>query len=415
MLLQTLLNDCYKFPGFRYGKIIFNKKAKKITVWIKHKKRSKGKCSECLTTSPRNNYQKVRYFKFISFWGYTIRFAYKPRRIICKKHGVITEYMPWSNGKSPITRAFSLVIANLAKKLSWKETAEFYNISWHYVFTSVKDVVDYGLNNRCLDNIKAIGIDEVKFKYGYKFATLVYEISEGSKRLLWIGEDRTTKTLLRFFRMLGKERYKGISVACSDMWKPYLKVIKKKIPHAIQILDRFHIVKKFNEAIDETRRQEVKELAVNGQAELLKNTRWSLLKKPENLTPTQTQKISTLVYMNLKSFKVRLLRESFQRFWSYSSKAWARKFMYDWCFIAMRSKIEPIKKVAKMLRRHEKNILNWFDVTPRMSNGVVEGFNTKVKLVMRKAYGFKTFGAFEIALYHSMGNLPEPKLSHQFY
>lgn len=415
MLLQTLLNDCYKFPGFKYGKIHFNKTAKVLTVLIHHKKRSKGKCPECMKPCSRNNYQKIRYFSFISFWGYKIRFAYKPRRINCKKHNIIVEYMPWANGKSPITKAFSLVIANLAKKLSWKETAEFYKTSWHHVFTSVKYVVDYGLKNRCLDNIKAIGIDEVKFKFGYTFVTLVYEISEGSKRLLWIGEDRTTKTLLRFFRMLGKERYRGISVACSDMWKPYLKVIKKKIPQAIQILDRFHIVKKFNEAIDETRRQEVKELAESGQADLLKNTRWSLLKKEENLTDIQAQKLSTLVALNLKSFKVRLLRDAFQRFWSYSSKGWAKKFLHGWCFKAMRSKIEPIKKVAKMLRRHEENILNWFDVTPRISNGVVEGFNTKVKLVMRKAYGFKTFGAFEIALYHSMGNLPGPKLSHQFH
>lgn len=415
MLLQTLLNDCHKFSGFKYGNIIFDKSNKKLTVWMNHKKRSKGKCPECKKPCPRYNYQIVRYFKFISFWGYTIRLAYKPRRINCKKHGIVTEHMPWANGKSPITKAFSLVISNLAKKLSWKETAEFYKISWHHVFISVKYVVDYGLKNRCLDKIKAIGIDEVKFKYGYKFATLVYEITEGSKRLLWIGEDRKAKTLLKFFRMLGKERYKSISVACSDMWKPYLKVIKKKIPQALQILDRFHIIKKFNEAIDTVRKQEAIVLAKQGHADVLKNARWSLLKNTENLTTNQAQKLSELVSQNLKSFKAKLLKDSFQKFWSYLSKSWAKKLLRDWCFKAMRSKIEPIKKVAKMLRRHEENILNWFDTNPRISNGVVEGFNNKVKLVMRKAYGFKTFNAFEIALYHSMGNMPEPILSHQFY
>lgn len=415
MLLQTLLNDCHHFPGFKYGKIIFDKTNKKLTVWLNHKKRSKGKCPECQEFCPRHNYQKVRYFTFISFWGYTIKIAYKPRRVICKQHGIITEYMPWANGKSPITKAFSLVISNLAKKLSWKETAEFYKTSWHHVFTSVKYVVAYGLKNRCLNNIKAIGIDEVKFKYGYKFATLVYEITEGSKRLLWIGLDRKAKTLIRFFRMLGKERSKSIVVACSDMWKPYLKVIKKKIPHAIQILDRFHIMKKFNEAIDAVRKEEFKTLNKPEQDNILTNSRWALLKNNENLTDKQAEKLSELVKQNLKSFKARLLRESFQKFWSYCSKLWAKKFLKQWCFIAMRSKIEPIKKVAKMLRRHKDNILNWFDINPRISNGVVEGFNNKVKLVMRKAYGFKTFPAFEIALYHSMGNLPEPKLSHQFY
>ena len=199
------------------------------------------------------------------------------------------------------------------------------------------------------------------------------------------------------------------------MWKPFLKVIEKKIPHAIQILDRFHIMRKFNEAIDEVRRQESKKLEGKPRGEALKNARWAVLKKPENLSEKQALKLKDLLSQNLKTIKVYLLRESFQKFWTFNTVGWASRFLVEWCHMSMRSRIEPIKKVAKMIRRHQDNILNWFKVNPRISNGVVEGFNNKVKLVMRQHYGFRTFNAFETALYHTMGNLPEPQLTHCFY
>jgi len=414
MLLQTLLNDCHKFQGFKYGKVDLDRGQKVITVELLPDERFEPRCSLCHEPRKKHDTQRQRSFQFIPFWGYKVRLMYRPRRVRCENHGVVMEDMPWALGKSPICKAFSLFLAHWAKKLSWKETAESFRVSWDTVYTSVKYVVDYGLKHRSLDNISAIGVDEVLFKRGYKFATLVYEITDGHKRLLWVGLDRKAKTLLRFFRMLGRERSRHIKAVCCDMWEPFLKVIKKKIPQAVQILDRFHIMRKFNEAIDDVRRQEAKVLAEKGKGNILLNARWCVLKKPENLNQKQEQKLSELVSQNLKTLKVYLLRESFQKFWEYTAETWARKFLKEWCFIAMRSKIEPIKKVARMLRRHKDEILNWFKLMPRISNGVVEGFNNKVKLVMRKAYGYRTFGAFETALYHTMGQLPEPCLNHSF-
>lgn len=414
MLLQTLLNDCHKFKGFKYGKVGLDRRRKVITVEMQPDERLDPKCPICQRSRKKYDSQRRRSFRFIPIWGYKVQITYQPRRVSCPEHGVITEKMPWALGKSPICKAFGLFLAHWARKLSWKEVAVSFSVSWHIVYDSVKYVVDYGLKHRSLDNIDAIGIDEILFKRGYKFATLVYEIADGSKRLLWVGIDRKAKTLLRFFRMLGKERSGQIKAVCSDMWGPFLKVIKKKIPQAIQILDRFHIMRKFNEAIDEVRRQEARVLADKGKGNVLLNSRWCVLKNPENLTQKQEQKLDELVSQNLKTFKTYLLRESFQKFWDYTAIAWARKFLEQWCVISMRSKIDPIKKVARMLRKHKNEILNWFKIEPRLSNGVVEGFNNKAKLVMRKAYGFRTFGAFETALYHTMGQLPEPYLTHSF-
>jgi transposase len=413
MLLQTLLNDCYKFPGFKYGKI--TKKDGFLWIEILPKNKSKGRCSECDKPCTTYDHLKTREFWFIPFLGFRVKLFYAPRRVQCKEHGVVVEHMPWAAGKSPITTALAIFLAHWAKKLSWQDTAREFKVSWHNVFTAVKYVVDYGLKHRVLENIKNIGIDEVLFRCGRQFVTLIYETTENSRRLLWIGLDRKAKTLLKGLRTIGLHNLNGLETVSMDMWKPYLKVINKKFPWVLKILDRFHIMKKFNEAIDDVRRQEAYDLAQQGKGEVLKNARWCLLKKPENLTENQEQKLSELIKQNLKSYKVYLLRESFQKFWTYSTVGWAENFLDSWTKTAMYSKIKQIQKVAKMLRRHKEDILNWFRISPRISNAVVEGFNNKVKLVMRQHYGFRTFQAFEIALYHTLGALPEPQLTHRFF
>ena len=272
-----------------------------------------------------------------------------------------------------------------------------------------------GVAHRSLEGVESIGVDEVQWQRGHKYLTLVYQIDAGSKRLLWIGKDRTTKTFLRFFRMFGKERSGQLKFVCSDMWKPYLKVIAKKAGGAIHVLDRFHIMQKMNKAIDEVRAGEARQLKEEGYEEVLKHSRWCLLKRSENLTEKQTVKLSELLQYNLRSMRAYLLREDFQRFWEYASPGWAGRFLDEWCTRTMRSQLEPMKKVARTLRNHRELILNWFRAKGELSSGVVEGFNTKVKLTTRKSYGFRTYEAVEIALYHNLGRLPEPEFPHRFW
>ncbi|MFC1681856.1 ISL3 family transposase, partial [Pseudomonadota bacterium] len=250
---------------------------------------------------------------------------------------------------------------------------------------------------------------------GHNYLTLVYQIDEDRRRLLWVGKKRKVKTLLGFFRWFGKERTQELGYICSDMWKPYLKVIAKKAGHAIHILDRFHIMAHLSKAIDEVRAQETKELKDKGYDPVLTKTRWLLLKRPENLTENQETRLADLVQYNLKSIRSYLLKEEFQLFWSYISPYWAGQFLDKWCTKTMRSKIDPMKKVARRLRKHRPLLLNWFRAKGQFSSGIVEGFNNKAKLTTRKAYGFRTYHAAEIALYHTLGALPVPKTTHEFF
>ena len=221
--------------------------------------------------------------------------------------------------------------------------------------------------------------------------------------------------IAKFFRQFGEENSKRLRFVCSDMWQPYLKVIAKKASGAIHVLDRFHIMMHMNKAIDEVRAQEVRDLKAKGCEPILTHSRWCLLKRQENLTAKQVVKLKELIKYNLKVVRSYLLKEQFQFFWQYTYPFWAGEFLDQWCSQVMRSKIEQMKKVARMLRSHRKLLLNWFRAKKKISSGVIEGLNNKLKLTMKKSYGFRTFETLEVALYHTLGDLPEPESTHRFW
>lgn len=416
MRLQTILNACQKFKGFVYkkAKFVIQHGHKCIEVTIEPRRNSKPVCSGCSMPGSCYDHLPQRRFEFLPLLGFPVFFLYCMRRVNCRCCGVKVETVPWSDGKRTITISYMIYLADWAKCLSWQETARRFKTSWQKVYASVSYVVEWGLAHRCLDGVKAIGIDEIAWKKGHHYLTVVYQIDASCTRLLWIGKDRTVKTLLRFFRMFGKQRADQLQYICSDMWKPYLKVIKKKATEAIHVLDRFHIVAKLNKAIDEVRTSEHRKMKQDGYEPLLTNSRWCLLKHRKNLTDKQQVTLKTLLDYNLKSVRAYLLKEDFQGLWSYVSPAWASKFIDRWCTRAMRSKLEPVKKVAKTIRRHKPLILNWFKAKKLYSSGVVEGLNNKVKVATRKSYGFREFNCMETALYHQIGRLPEPSWTHEF-
>jgi transposase len=328
---------------------------------------------------------------------------------------VKVEQVPFGEGKNRLTPAYRLYLAQWAKRMSWTEVAQAFHTSWQKVYRAVAWVVAYGLLHRDLSGILAIGIDEAAWQKGHHYLTVVYQLDSHCRRLLWVGKDRTVRSLLRFFRWLGKERSARLGFVCSDMWGPYVKVIAKKAQQAIHILDRYHVVANLNKALDLVRAKEVKRLKAAGQEPVLKRTRWCLLKKPVNLLESQRLRLAELLKMNLRTVRAYLLKESFQLFWEYTSAYWAGRYLDRWCTMAMRSRIEPLKKFARSVRDHRELILNWFRARKQFSCGIVEGFNCKLKLTIRKAYGYRSFQATEIALYHALGNLPVPKFTHTFW
>jgi transposase len=415
VLLKTILNKCYKFKSFVYDHVTYDLEKQEIEITVLPRANSSTLCSRCNNPAPGYDVSvKPRRFEFIPIWGVKVFLVYFMRRVECATCGVTVERVPWATGKKELTEAFMLFLSSWARTLSWKEVADRFRTSWDKVFQSIEYVVRWGLSRRSLDGIAAVGIDEVSYRLGHVYLTLVYQLDSGWKRLLWIAKDRTVRSLLEFFRGIGKERCAMIKYVCTDMWKPYLKVIKRKISQAVHILDRFHIVQRLNKAIDEIRAVEHRKLNGEGH-ETLKHTRWCLLKRKENLTEKQEVRLKDLLRHNLQSVRAYLLKEDFQGLWEYVSPSWAGKFLDRWIGRVMRSRIGPLKKAALTIRQYKELILNWFQAKQGISTGVVEGFNNKIKVTTRKAYGFRTFKCVEIALYHVLGKLPEPILAHRFY
>jgi len=415
--LQTILNSIQKQRSFIYDQVrLLREEGRPHRLEVDLRSRANGRpiCSGCQRPGPGYDTLPLRRFEFVPLWGLLVFFCYAPRRVDCARCGVRVEALPWATGKHQLTTTYAWFLATWAKRLSWSEVARVFRTSWDTVFRAVELAVTWGRTHVDLSGITAIGVDEILWQRGHRYLTVVYQINDHAKRLLWVGLERKTRTLLEFFRWFGPERSQRLQFICSDLWHNYLRVIAKKAAGAIHVLDRFHIMSHFNKAIDLVRAQEAKALKAQGHEPVLKHTRWCLLKRPENLTEKQEVTLAQLLRLNLRTARSYLLREDFQGFWDYVSPAWARKFLERWCRRALRSRIEPMKKVARMLRRHAPLLLNWFRARRVIALGAVEGLNNKAKITMRKAYGFRSFRKAEVALYHTLGQLPEPEFAHRF-
>jgi transposase len=417
MQLKTILNRIEHYKSFVYTDTQMSDQDGQLSIEVSLEPRANGRpiCSGCRQPRPGYDRLATRRFEFVPLWGIAVYFLYAMRRVNCPTCGVKVEQVPWGDGKCQLTTSYRWFLARWAKRLSWKEVACVFHTSWENVFRAVKYAVFWGLAHRDLDGIQAVGVDEIQWSRGHNYLTLVYQIEDGLKRLLWVAGDRTEDSLRWFFRYaLSSETRAGIRFVCSDMWQPYLSVIQEQIGQAVHVLDRFHVMKKLNEAVDQVRRDETRRLKQDGYEQVLKHSRWCLLKRPENLTDQQTVKLSELLKYNLQSVRAYLLREDFQRFWEYTHSSWAGRFLDEWCRRAKRSRLAPLQKVAASLHNHRELILNWFRARGTISAGPVEGFNNKAKLTTRKAYGYRTLNAVKTALYHTLGALPEPEFTHEF-
>lgn len=415
MQVKTILNAIEKHKSFVYSdaKWSDDKTGSELELDVQPRKNSKPICSGCGRTRPGYDRLAARRFEYVPLWAIPVFLVYALRRVNCPECGVVVERVPWASGKNQQTHSYRIFLATWAKRLSWQEVARVFDTSWDSVFRAVRWVVHWGIAHQDLTSITTIGVDEIQYRRGHKYLTLVYQLDEGAKRLLYVARDRTEASLNGFFNILSESTINGIQFACTDMLPAYLKVLKTRASKALNILDRFHIAKKFGDVLDKVRAEEARQMKQDGYEEVLKNSRWCLLKRKRNLTSRETVKISELLKYNLRTIKVYLMRGDFDRFWTYRSATWAGKFLREWCSRASHTNIEPLKKLAKTLLRHEALLLNWFE-SQGLSSGVVEGLNNKAKLTMRKAYGFKEFETTQIAFFHQLGHLPEPKSTHRF-
>jgi len=408
MLVEQLIRETLDLQGVRIQSTV--KAGSELIVTLRPDCRCHPRCGVCGSPGDYRDTLSERRFRHVPLWGIPVTLIYAPCRVTCPRcKSVHVERMSWAAGKKRLTRAFAVEIATWAKSLPWQQVARQFQCSWGTVAAAVAYVVDFGLARRDLSCITHIGIDEISRQKGHVYLTNVYDLRTGT--LIWSGEGRTKDTLNAFFEFFGPERTAKLVGICSDMWPSYFETIKAKAPQATLVFDKFHIVRKLTEAVDSVRRQEVNDKS-SEHKEVLAGTRYIWLKNPWNLTDKQKASLSFLETLNLNINRAYLLKESFRDFWQSATKEVATRFMNQWSTWAMESKIKPMQDFALLLKRHEDNILTYFDMP--ISNGAVEGLNNKAKVISHRAYGFRSAKTYILNLYHCMGNLPMPTNLHRF-
>ena len=423
MDFKTLLRHVQDLSGF-VGKSVrhcLKDSSPRIDVDLTPDPRFKRRCSCCNHPGRVHDRLAEREWQFVPIWGIPVFLHYAPSRVVCVVTGAPTvEAMPWNDGKSPYATAFKIFLARWARRLSWKETGEIFGASWDAVHRSVKWVVDWGLAHRVLAGVTALGMDELHWgrgKTGANFLTLIYQIDAGSRRLLYVGVRRTQASLRAGLKELEAQHagfLAGLKVVCSDMWKPFLKVVAAMCPNAINVLDPFHIAKHLNEAVDNVRRGEQARLRTKEERARAKGGRFLLLKRSSKVRGKARAKLNAVLASLGATSRAWELKESFRRFWLYRSPTWAQAYLKAWTSRAMRSRLEPMKKVARMLRSHEDLLLNYFRAKRQYNSGVVEGLNNKARVSLARSFGHRSSEILKLVLYHTLGDLPEPHFPHKF-
>ena len=403
MLIETFLRKQLKLKAHTVTKVEETER-----YMIIHIDRLGGRMLRCGVCRQRcrnvHSVRKAREWRDLSMRKLPLKLRYRPRRVECPRCGLRVEDFPWAEPWARVTTALSNAVARLARELSWQGTARQYGLNWKSVATIVKRAVQYGLRHRKRPPVHVIGIDEVSRRKGQVYLTVVYDLER--RVLLWVGDERTEEAVKPFFtKEMGPRRCRTLQVVCMDMWAAYANLVREHAPNAQILFDRFHIVKHLNEAVDAVRRDLWRRLTAKERT-TFKGTRWLLLKNPWNLTGNQKERLSTLVQWNTPLVRAWYLKEAFQLFWTYKQPWRAKQHLTKWINSAMRSKLQPFKKFAQMLRSHLDGILAW--TKARVSNGAVEGMNNKIKSISHRSFGFRTAENFIAAIYHCCAQLPLP-------
>lgn len=347
----------------------------------------KPRCSCCKKRRGQYDRLKPRRWRHLDFGGVRVHLRYGLRRVNCPYHGVVAEMVPWCDSTTTrFTTNFEEAVGFLAQRCDKTSVQEMFSIAWVTVGQLVQRVIQRHRPGDPLDGLTAIGIDELSYRKGHKYVTTVTDHISG--RILWAREGKNADTLKSFFGDLGEERCSAIEVVTMDMSEAYIKTVKEMVPQAQIVFDRFHVQKLVNEALDETRREEWRKLREldEEEAKTVKGLRWPLLKNPWNLTPWQSNRLSSLQQDNRRLYRAYLLKETFAHILDRHQPNVAKAKLEDWLNWASRSRLPGFVRVARTIRKHLDNIVAY--IRWGLTNGIVEGLNNKVRVITRRAYGF---------------------------
>ena len=330
-------------------------------------------------------------------------------RVSCRRHGVVVARVPWARQGSWFTREFEQQVAWLATRCSKSPVCELMRVSWYTVGRIIERVVvdERARQGDPLDALRRAGIDELSYRVGQRYITVVVDHDTG--RLVWAREGRDKETVSRFFVELGEERKARLELVSSDMGEWITRVVAAECPQVTLCLDPFHIVALATEALDEVRREVWNQARRQGDtatASFLKGSRWALWKRPERLSEKQQLKLARIAKINERLFRAYMLKEQLRLVFHEPDTDAAVALLDAWLAWACRCRIPAFVKLAKTIKHHRPGITA--TLTHPLSNARVEAVNTTLRLITRRAYGFHSAQALIALAMLTVGGLRPP-------
>jgi transposase len=364
----------------------------------------KPRCGVCGRRAGMYDRRPLRWWRHMVAGRHVVLLAYAPRRVKCRRCGVRTEQVPWGASASRFSWDFEEWVAYLAQVTDQTHVHKLTGVAWATVGQIIERVVARRLSPERLANLHRIGVDEFSYRKRHRYITVV--VDHDQRRVVWAAEGKGAETLAAFFAELGPERCAAIELVSVDMAGGYGKAINDCLPAAKVIYDRFHVQRLASDALDTVRRSLVRELDAeedDAAARAIKKTRWVLLKGWQKLEAEERARLHEVQRTNRPLYRGYLLKETLADALDYRQPARAEKALKSWIAWACRSRLKPFVRVARTLRDHFEGVLAY--IRHRLTNGLVEGLNNKLRLVSRRAYGFHSADALIAMLFLNAGGI----------
>lgn len=404
MSVNKFIQRLLKIKAFSVKSFFFNNWLKEL--WLEVKPHKNGAlCPLCKKRGKIiHTLENSRVWRDIPVCGRKIFFYYRPREIKCSIHGRVQEDIPWAAPNARVTYRFEYSLLIYCSIMTQKAAAQLLKISTSTMSDILHRSITRTRQGHKIKNLRMIGIDEISYCKGRKYATIVYDLERSC--VVWVGKGKAHDTIDSFFmNKLSKFQRKQIISGCCDMSETFIGAIEKWCPKATLVLDRFHIVKALNEAVDDVRKEEWRKADKSGK-KALKGIRWLIYKHSSNRSKEDTKSLKSLYMGNRRIHRSWVLKDEFEQFWEFRDQESAGEFLDSWCKTAIRSRLESVKKFVKTIKRHKHRLLPFVEC--RLTNAVSEGINRIIKIVKNRASGFRNLESFSDLIYLTVGDLDIP-------
>jgi transposase len=403
MRVTSLLNKLLHLPGLWVRSVEFVGDTLFVDIARRFKRLT---CPACGHRVRGRFEEKHRKWRHLGLGGFQVILCGPIRRMRCPRcETVRTEEVPWARPGGHFTRPFEDAVGFLAQKLDHTSVSELLGIAWRTVGRIAERLVNEKLDADRFENLRRIGVDEISYLKGHRYLTVVVDHDTG--RAIWAAEGKSSETLSAFFTELGPERAKQIEIVSIDMSKAFIKAVEEGLPLAKIVFDRFHVARLAQDAVTEVRRSEMRKLPRDEKASL-KRTRWVLLKRPENRTAEDEEKLANIQKTNAAVYRAMLLKESFLEIFEHTDPDKAERDLDAWLKWAARCRLGPFVRLGRTVRRYSRGILAFID--SRLTNARLEGMNNKIRLLSHRAYGFHSAAALIAMVYLCCSKINLPQL-----